>query len=139
MAETMSVKLPYAAGVQLRRLADHYNMSMTAVLADLIKRDSKACELPIAEELDIIESEENKFIFDILGLRLPALERSGAQNFATDLKRIAEKGGVLLQLDTDIDIERRGTGVIVSSPDGRRTMSRETARDIATKILAHID
>ena len=51
MAESMSVRLPYAVGVQLRRLADHYNTPITGVLADLIKRESKACDIPLADAI----------------------------------------------------------------------------------------
>ena len=71
MAESMSVRLPYAVGVQLRRLADHYNTPITGVLADLIKRESKACDIPLADALDIIPVEENRFILDIFGLAAP--------------------------------------------------------------------
>ena len=138
MAESMSVRLPYAVGVQLRRLADHYNTPITGVLADLIKRESKACDIPLADALDIIPIEENRFILDIFGLRLPTLQRFQTQNFANDLKRIAERGGALSQSDADVEIQRRGTGVIVLSPDGKVSMSTDNARKIAIDILRHV-
>ena len=134
MTETLSVKLPYAAGIQLRRLAEHYQMPMTAVMADLIRRESKDCGIPLAQELDIL-FEENGFVLDIFGLRLPRLQDFEVRNFAIDLKRIAEKGGGLLQSDADVDILRRGSGVLLKSPDGTRSMSSEVAKRIATEIL----
>ena len=143
MPETISVKLPYAAGLQLRRLAEHYNMPMTGVLADLIRRDSQREGIALAQELDILveknDEGETRFVLEIFGLRLPHLLGIEAKNFANDLKRIADRGGELLQLDADVDIRRQGSGVIVHSPDGDRSMSTDAAKKIAIEILGTVD
>ncbi len=67
-------------------------MPMTAVMADLLRRESEACGIRLAQELDILV-EENSCVLDIFGLRLPRLQDFEARNFAIDLKRIAEQGG----------------------------------------------
>lgn len=137
MAETVSIKLPYAVGIQLRRLAGHYGMPMTAVIADLVRRESIACDIPLADELEIAV-EDDRLIIDVFGLRLPTLSRSQAGKFASDLKHIAQRGGELLQLDAEVEIKRRGTGIIVDSPDGSRSMSVESALKMSNTLLGFL-
>lgn len=132
-----TITLPSELGRQLRALAQHNGMTVTGYLAGLAAAETARAGIPNGAEPIALATR----IGDSFPIRAAffgkkpdiKLTSASAAGLADTLESMADAGGPLVVLDSDVEpflkISRRGTGIVIESADNLKvSLSRDKVR-----------
>ena len=146
-----TVAIPHHSRARLDMLAKLDGKNAGNKLAELIDAACLAAGLEVASDAVRVTPRNAGFLVDLFGGTYRAeLPRAGIAALASALKKVADEGGGMLDLDHSFDVMRQGAGVVlkidaIARKEGqlsgetiklKKSMAPEVAREIARGLLA---
>ena len=147
MGQSTTFQVPVYQGERLRALAKRTGKTAGTLLAGFIDQACEAAGIDIQSKAVVITKHDatSTFVIDLFLMYRLELTRDAMASLAETLNAVADRGGVMVDLDHDFEVYRQGSGVVLKIDSvslrtkqaiyAHPSMSPDVAREVAKGLL----